>query len=266
MSNPSMTTKLDLVNSALSKIAISGITAPATPDDYQTLLFRLEGLMYEMERTRNICCDYNYTKNPDTGDPHGMDFALFEPISNILAIRVLQDYEIPPGPALSAAATAAISSLSAQTFRLQETQYPRRQARGSGNTLRYNRWQRFYRQPARVPVTCDTIRMTTREINDYEERFSDYLNPGETITAFSITPSPGLSVLNTRNDGFTIFYRLEALTPSQDSGVEQLSASEHQQTELKTELLLSKTSTLTWIPVYLTCSHRGRVLVLVPSA
>ena len=48
MSVGSRSLKLDLIDSALSKITISGITAPAVPDDYQTLLNRLEGLMYEL--------------------------------------------------------------------------------------------------------------------------------------------------------------------------------------------------------------------------
>ena len=222
MSNPSMTTKLDLVNSALSKIAISGITAPATPDDYQTLLFRLEGLMYEMERTRNICCRFNFTTDPDTGDPHGMDFALFEPISNILAIRVLQDYGIPPAPAMSAAATAAISSLSAQTFQIRETQYPRRQARGSGNTLRYNRWQRFYRQPDQVPLICSTVKLDQGEINDYSQSWADYLRPGEDLMSFTIMNTDGLRVVSSALATPVINYRLEGLNTSIDNGVEQI--------------------------------------------
>ena len=222
MSDASMITKLSLVNSALSKITISGITAPATSDDYQTLLFRLEGLMHEIEGSRNICTRYNFTTEPDTGDPHGMDFGLFEPISNILAVRVLQDYEIPPGTALTLAAAAAVSSLSAQTFQIRETQYPRRQGRGSGNTLRYNRWQRFYRKPDRVPLVCSTIFLSTDEINDFNQSWRDYLQPGETILRFVLTVSGGLRVVRSSNTDTDINYRLQALTPSVDTGVEQV--------------------------------------------
>ena len=222
MSVNSMTKKLDIVDSALGKIAISGITAPATPEDYQTLLSRLEGFMYELERTRNICCRYNFTPQPDPGDFHGMDFGLFEPISNLLAIRVLQDYEIPPNSALSAAATAAISSLSAQTFQIRETQYPRRQGRGSGNTLRYNRWQRFYRKPDQVPLICSTVKLDTGEINDYSQSWQDYLRPGEDIISFTVMDTAGIRVVSSTLASPVVNYRLEGLNPSIDNGVEQI--------------------------------------------
>lgn len=215
-------TKLDLINSAFSKMAISGITAPTMPSDYDTALSRLEGMMYEFEDAKNVCCQYNFTDNPDTGDRHGMSFALFEPISNILAVRLLGDYAIPPVPALISASSAAISSLSAFTFQLRETQYPRRQARGAGNTLRYNRWQRFYRKPAQVENVCSTIRLDTGEINEYSESWLDYLRPGETISTVEVFTTDGVRFFSGANDGQTVTYRLEGLNPSIDNGVEQL--------------------------------------------
>ena len=94
MSSLGRTTKLDLINSSISKISISGITAPAQPSDFDTFLDRLEGLMYEYEG-RNVCTGYNFTDVPDTADYHRMPLSLFEPISNILALRTVHDYQIP---------------------------------------------------------------------------------------------------------------------------------------------------------------------------
>ena len=171
----SLSSKLALVNAALDKMSISGITAPPESSDYSALLQRLEGLMYELEEGRNICCQYNFTSEPDTGDPHGMSYGLFEPISSLLAFKTLQDYALPIAQPLQASVASAISSISNQTFELRETQYPRRQPRGSGNTLRYNRWQRFYRMPDRTPIDCDSFRLNTDEINDYSEDYFNYL-------------------------------------------------------------------------------------------
>jgi len=222
MNQQGKSTKLDIINSAISKISISGITAPATPNDYDLALARLEGLMYELEDANNICCQYNFTEDPDTADPHGMSFALFEPIANILALRTLSDYEIPPSQSLFASARAGMSSLSAFTFRLRETQYPRRQPRGAGNTLRYNRWQRFYRKPAQVENACSTITLDTGEINEFSESWADYLQPGETITELEVFTTDGVRFSNGQNSGQTITFRLEGLNPSIDNGVEQI--------------------------------------------
>lgn len=222
MSKQERTTKLDIVNSTLSKIAISGITAPAMGEDYQRLLDRLEGMMYEFSETRNICTGYNFTTSPNGADEHGIRFGLVEPVSNILAIRVLQDYGFEPSNALMASANAAVSALSAGTAIVRETQYPRRQPRGAGNTLRYNRWQRFYRKPDRVPLVCSTIAITTNEINDFTESFNDYLRTGEDISEYRLMLTGGIELLDDSEKDGVITYRIRGLNPSIDSGVEQI--------------------------------------------
>lgn len=222
MSRAGIATKLDILDSALSKMSISGITAPPQASDFQTLLQRLEGLMYELEESRNICCQYNFTEQPDTADSHGMDFGLFEPIANILALRTLQDYGLTPNPALLASAAAGVTSLSNQTFTLRETQYPRRQGRGAGNTLRYNRWQRFYRQPERPPLDCNTYCLQTEEINDFSESWIDYLKAGESIASHQISLTGGLTLISNSQDDNTILYRLRGENPSADNGSDQV--------------------------------------------
>ncbi len=222
MSKNLRTTKLDIVNSTLSKMAISGITAPAMGEDYRRVLERLEGMMHEFSESLNICTNYNFTADPDGSDAHGMRFGLIEPISNILAIRVLQDYGLEPGNALLASANAGVSALSAETAVVRETQYPRRQPRGEGNTLRYNRWQRFYRKPDRVPLICSSFALTTNEINDFTESFIDYLRTGEDIESYRLTLTHGIERPSDSETDGVISYRLRGLNPSIDSGVEQI--------------------------------------------
>ena len=222
MSRLSRTTKLDIINSALSKMSISGITAPAMASDYETLLNRLEGMMHEFESARNICTRYNFTTEPDTADRHGMSFGLVEPIANILAYRTLMDYEIPVNASLDAASDAAVTSISNQTFIFRETQYPRRQPRGSGNTLRYNRWQRFYRKPDQVPIECDTQKLDMGEIDDYQQSWADYLREDEDISSFEVFITDGVRLVSSNLISPVIGYRLEGLNPSIDNGVEQV--------------------------------------------
>ena len=222
MGSVNLSSKLDLVNAALDKMSISGITAPPQASDYQALLQRLEGIMYELEEGRNICCRYNFTAQPDTNDPHGMSYGLFEPISSLLAFKTLQDYALPIAQPLQASVASAISSISNQTFHIRETQYPRRQARGSGNTLRYNRWQRFYRQPSRVPLDCDSFRLNTNEIDDYTENYFDYLRPGEDIASHQLAATSGLNVISNRRSTSEINYRLQGNNPEEDNGFEQV--------------------------------------------
>ena len=218
----SLSSKLALINTALDKMSISGITAPPEASDYASLLQRLEGLMYELEEGRSICCRYNFTAEPDTADPHGMSYGLFEPISSLLAFKTLQDYALPIAQPLQASVASAISSISNQTFELRETQYPRRQARGSGNTLRYNRWQRFYRQPARVPLDCDSFRLDSDEINDYSEDYFDYLRPNEDISQHQIQVTGGITLVSNSRTINQVNYRLRGNNPDRDNGFEQV--------------------------------------------
>ncbi len=222
MSRIGRTTKLDIINSALDKMGISGITAPAQASDYATLLDRLEGIMYEFENSRNICTRYNFTVEPDTADNHGMDFGLVEPVANMLTYRTLMDYEIPITPALNASVEAAVTSISNQTFQFRETQYPRRQPRGAGNTLRYNRWQRFYRKPDRVPLVCTSQKLDMGEIDDYSQSWADYLRDDEDISSFEIFHTTGIRLVTTGLSSPVVNYRVQGLNPSIDNGVEQV--------------------------------------------
>ena len=219
----SLKTKGDLINEALTKIAISGLTAPPEASDTQTALIRLETMMYELAENRNICVGYQFTQVPDPADFHRMNIGHFNGISNLLAVRILKDFEIQPNQTLLSDTRQSINAISNTVFQLREVQYPRRQARGSGNTLRYNRWQRFYRKPDRVPPDCNSLRMDVDEVNDFTENFYSYLRSGETIQTYRIDVTNALVlVASSLNDEGFINYRLRALQQNEDNGVEQV--------------------------------------------
>ena len=60
-----MTTKADRINSAYSKLRISGLTVDPSPEDLSLALMTFENMMSELEMGRNICMDYNFEVDPD---------------------------------------------------------------------------------------------------------------------------------------------------------------------------------------------------------
>jgi len=210
----SFLTKADIYNHALSNLAISGITAPAQPEDQQTALTVLEVLMYEMRDSWNIRLGYNFEAVPNGGSVHNMPLAVFASIAALLALRLCKHYAIPATQALMMQANTADVVVSGWNSNqtLRQTQYPRRMARGSGSTLRWNRWQRFFRKPPQVSIQAgsETIYIVVNEINDYYEDFSSYLNAGETITSYEIAITNAITLLSDSIEGSRINYRIQA--------------------------------------------------------
>lgn len=206
-----MATKIEIVNSAYSQLRISGLTVQPTPEDIETAMWRLEDMMAELEENRNICVGYNFEENPDQNTESGVRRAHHHMMATNLAVRLIPDFNKAENPRLAAQASQSLattsSAVAAQNIR--EIQYPRRQARGSGNTLRFNRWQRFYRPEYLPPNECETKRMTEGDINDYEESFEGYL-AGETIASFTITESDGLTIQSSSNNDNIVSYRVKA--------------------------------------------------------
>ena len=208
-------TKGDIVADALSKMKISGITAPPDAEDTQLMVQRLEGMLYEFQG-RGLDLEYNFTMDPDPADFHGMEFYAFQPISSILAFRMLQDFglEAPQTLILQArAGNTVLSSVSARQ-KLRQVQYPSRHPRGSGNTQRYIRWRTFYPEPVQTPLQPPAIRLQVGEINDYTFDLSDDLRAGETITSVAVDASDGLTYTQRSLTDNAVNYRIEGLEGS----------------------------------------------------
>ena len=208
-------TKGDIVADALSKMKISGITAPPDAEDTQLMVQRLEGMLYEFQES-GLDLKFNFTMDPDPADFHGMEFYAFQPISSILAFRMLQDFGLEPPQTLLMQARAGneiLSSVSARE-KLRPVQYPSRHPRGSGNTLRYIRWRRYYPEPFQTPLESPAIRMQVGEINDYTFDLSSDLRAGETITSVAAEASDGLTYTQRSLTNNVVNYRIEALEGS----------------------------------------------------
>lgn len=210
-----MTTKIDRINGAYSQMRISGLTVQPTPEDTEIALDRLENMMAEFEG-RNICLDYNFELEPDPNSLINVKRTFWHMIETNLAIRLVPDFnKIVPQTLINQANSSfstASGNIAAQ--KMKEVDYPRRMPRGSGNTLRFNRWQRYQRPQELPPTSCETNDIIIGDINDYVESFRAYLNDAETIASFTIEADPGLELQSNSNDDPVISYRVKALDNS----------------------------------------------------
>lgn len=207
--------KVDLITDAYSQLRISGLTVDPTNEDLEVALMRLEDMAAEFD-SRNISVGYNFELNPDPNSDANVPREFKYAFATNLAIRLIADFNKQVPQMLLSMATQALSNMSARAaaMRVRQTEYPRRQPRGSGSTLRYNRWQRFYRDPLRAPVGSDELNIG--EINDYKEDFSDYLIGDESIDSFTITADPGLTIVSSSNDTPVISYRLQGTSRAEN--------------------------------------------------
>jgi len=63
-----------------------------------------------------------------------------------LAIDLADTYGKQVTQSIAASANSGMTSLLSAVQYQPQVQYPNRMPRGSGNTVRYNRWDRFYRK------------------------------------------------------------------------------------------------------------------------
>lgn len=209
-----MTLKIDLINDAYEEMRISGLTVSATPEDNVLALRRLEGLANELFK-RNVCIGFNFEDTPDINSSSGIGPEYSYSIACILASRLLSAFGKSTGdkvdPLLLSNASAQLSFLHASTATPRQTQYPRRQSIGSGNSLRAFRFNRFYRKQPEAPNTCSTNRMVVGGIDDFIEHFDSWLIDPEEISSYTIEADTGLTIVSDSNETPDINYRIQAV-------------------------------------------------------
>jgi len=207
--------KVDCIKDAYSKIRISGITTNPTPEDLELALNRLENMMAEWF-SRNIVVGYNFEENPDPNSENQVIRSYQDAISSCLALRIVTDFGKDVPPYLLALATSGLDNISGRVAldRINKVSYPTRQARGSGSTLRYNRWARFYRDynPGLNNSAQET--MFIGDISDFTTHFESFLVAPEIIASYSLVADPGLIISNDSNDDQNVSYRVEATDPT----------------------------------------------------
>lgn len=208
-----MTTKNDVINGAYSQMRISGLTVDPTPEDVSVALERLEDMMAEFAGLKNICTDYNFEINPEPESLTNVPQPYWHFMKTNLAVRLIPDFNKAVPQTLLDQATQSLSAASAKSAadNIQQVQYPWRQPRGSGNTLRYNRWRRYMRPDPDAPNKCATNDIVVGEINDYQESFRAYLTDDEVISTFKIEADPAIEIQSSSNSSPVILYSVKAV-------------------------------------------------------
>lgn len=216
-----MNLKSDIINTAYTHLIISGITSDPTPEETDFALDVLEDMANEFE-ARNICTGYNFQDEPDVNDESGLERQFFNAYKTNLAMRLISAFGKQIPPVLMSQANQSLSSMSARTAKVRQIQHPNRMPRGSGSTLRFNRWRRFFRDPAQAPISCDTNKLQIGEVNDYLEDFGAYLRDFEYIESYTIESTDALDIEESSNDDNIVYYRVKAVSTSETSSAYQL--------------------------------------------
>jgi hypothetical protein len=211
-----MTTKADFISDAYSWLRISGLTKQPSAEDNVLALNRLESMAEEFFGN-NIDVNYNFEDSPDSSSLHNVERKYWTAFGTNLAVRLAPDFGITPLPSLVVQQQHGYSYLSARTAVVNRTQYPSRMPRGSGTTLRSNRWRRYYRPLPIAPNDATTNRMYIGDINDYVEHFDSYLNDGETISSYTIEANDGLTIVSDSLSSPDISYQIQADGSSETS-------------------------------------------------
>lgn len=213
--------KIDVINDAYSQIRISGLTINPNPEDITVALIRLDGMMAEFDAS-NLRLNYQFEEDPDPSTDTGVALAHRQMMATNLAMRLLADFGKPiPQPLFLQANQSLSNSNSIVSAELvNEVQYPNRQPRGSGNTVKGNRWYRYYAQDNTPPTDSNIIiRGDTR---DYKEFFSSVLVDGDEIDTYTITADSGLDIVSSSNDTVSVSYRVNAPNDVQTDSFRQI--------------------------------------------
>jgi hypothetical protein len=228
-------TKGDIVNEAFEEIRISGLTIKATPDEIERGLFKLESLAAELE-SRNVLAGYNFTEYPDAADDSGLHLSARQAFVTNLATRMVTSFGKEMPSVLAVQALQSLSTLSGSVALLRQVQAPSRMPRGSGNTLRYNRWQRYNVPVEQAPLGSSTKVLRIGNVNDYFAEWDAYLSTGEDLESYVLVASKGVEVLSeslstprvnfrlrgeqvsSTNDGLTAIFATVSITVTTTNG------------------------------------------------
>lgn len=216
-----MTTKVELINGAYSLMRISGLTVIPGGEENTLALTRLEDMAEEFHG-RNIQTDYNFEENPDLNSLHNLPRKYWFAYKSNLAVRLLNDFGKTASPNLVAQSQAGFSFLSSNTAPMKEARYPSRMPIGARNSLRTQRWKRYYRRGAEAPLGKGTITMFIDDIRDFMESFVAYLDDGETIASFTIEADTGLTINSSSNTDTMVVYNITATGLSTENSVSLL--------------------------------------------
>lgn len=181
-----MKTKIELINRAFVELRISGITSPAANEDNELALEELEDFM----RSSEIKLPYNFEKVPDPNTESGIPDYANRAVQLSLAIKLAPAFNKIPDQFLRQA-SAAWSKLLNRMASPRQTLPSGRMPLGRGNE-RYRGTRDFMPPPVVYPPQANMIGLA--DAVKIQEDFSDYMQPGETVSTYEFTADAGLQV------------------------------------------------------------------------
>lgn len=203
-----MTTKIDLINRAYSRLRISGLTVQPTPEDIDEALDVLEDMANQWGELMDS--GYYYEETPDPNTLHNIPRPFWPAYKANLAVRLSPLFNLPVHPELRKEASSSYSMMCNRLAITREIPYPSRHPIGSGNSNKYNRYDSFYAPETEVPLEAETVYMLIGDIDDFYFDFSDYLVASETIQSYVLTADTGLTVLSDSIDSSRVLYQIRA--------------------------------------------------------
>jgi hypothetical protein len=187
--------KSELIANAYQELRIWGVTSSSDSEDAGFALRKMEGMMAELEKTRNLCIGYNFSTAPDLNEDAGIGIEHEEMLQYNLAMRLIPAFNKTIPQDLRTLAATTLSAAIGQSLKktMRQVMPSSRMPLGSGNRRRGVPHRRFNTTVAQPQNTCDTIRLTAGGIDNLIEDFSAYLD-GETLVSYTMTPSDGLTL------------------------------------------------------------------------
>ena len=203
-------TNIELVNRAFQAIRISGLTTDAVPEESSMALSMLEDMMRELD-SRNICTGYIYADEIDPNEESGIPPYANNAASMNLASRIINFFgrEVPVG--IAKMATGGIDNWSSRTAKVNKISPPANQPRGSGSTLRFPNWNRYYGNLVSAPLECSTLDLGVGDTNFFTVDFVSYLDEGETIDSYEVEISRGIDILSITQIGTAFEIKAQGL-------------------------------------------------------
>ena len=204
-----MKSKIELIDRAYSKLRISGITVNPSPGDVEIALDEMECMLAEWDLV-NVCLGYQFEDEPEPNAESGLVRGYENAVQVNLAVRIAPEFGKQVPGELMMQASQSYSKVSSAVAVVKQTPYPQRQPVGEANTLRFNRWRRFYGVNSSAPNDCATEIMAVNDVVDGQVNYLDYLVDDDTISTFTLVPSNGLTIENSIASDDTITFRVLA--------------------------------------------------------
>ena len=192
-----MSTKIDIINKAYSRLRISGITVIPSSEDVETALDRLESMAEGWQSKYNT--DYYFEDSPQASTPHNIPRRHWAAYETALAMELIPDFgkEIPAQ--LMRLSNAAFSRLAAEYTRIKRVDAPSRQPVASNVSTNV-----YYVDTD--SASPNAYKAYTGEIKIFYEDFSSYLGYGETVSSYTIEETNNITISGDSLTGAVITY------------------------------------------------------------